>query len=342
MGESAKSVVPGESFQYYDGTIYWNNFEPIVDHWNVAITGSSTTCWYEYIRDHFGPFDRALFVNCGNGWVERDLFRFGAIRSAVGFDISSDLLSQARQEAAKIGMPSQYLVADCNIFDLTVLGQFDLIVNYAAFHHVAYLNRMTEKIAAALKPSGIFAALDYVGPHRNQYEWNSWSNVLQIYDSLPCSMRSEPCYPHITSMIATDPTEAIHSELILEVVQRHFDLALLVHLGGSIAYPLLFNNLALYNARHTEKGRELVSQILRLDQAYTAEYPASSLFDFWIARPKKTNDEIRLRAWQDEENDREHAAIANGGRYYPPAALELIYNLIYELKGRAEQFTRPA
>src|SRR5271157_412713 len=101
MGEPVKSIVPAENVKDYSGIIYWN----------MSITGSATETWYEYVRDRFGPFDRALFVNCGNGWVERALFQSGTIRSAVGFDINGELLSQAREEALQLGMPSHYVVA---------------------------------------------------------------------------------------------------------------------------------------------------------------------------------------------------------------------------------------
>src|SRR5271165_5660564 len=150
MGEPVKSIVPAENVKDYSGIIYWNSFEVILEHWNMSITGSATETWYEYVRDRFGPFDRALFVNCGNGWVERALFQSGTIRSAVGFDINGELLSQAREEALQLGMPSHYVVADCNIFDATTLGKFDLIVNYAAMHRVVYLNRITQQIAEML------------------------------------------------------------------------------------------------------------------------------------------------------------------------------------------------
>jgi SAM-dependent methyltransferase len=336
--EPVKSVIPSENFQYYGNTIYWNSFEPTVEHWNVTITGSPTKTWSEHIRDKFGPFDRALFVNCGNGWVERDLFKSGTIRSAVGFDISDALLRQATEEASLIGMPSRYIVADCNVFDPTELGEFDLIVNYAAMHHVAYLNRITQKIAGMLNKNGIYVALDYVGPHRNQYEWSAWSKVLETNSSLPVHLRNDLVYPHLATMLVHDPTEAIHSELIIEVVQRHFDLELLAPFGGAIAYPVLFNNIALHKVRHTEEGRALVSRILQVDREFTAECPDSSLFSFWVGRPKGGRDGSQLRAWQDEEDKRERGAAGSDGRYYSPTALELIYNMIAELRARAAQF----
>jgi SAM-dependent methyltransferase len=342
MGEAGPSVVPSKEFQYYGNTIYWNNFEAVVEHWNISMTGNVSVSWYEHIRDRFGPFNRALFVNCGNGWVERDLFNAGTIRSAVGFDISGELIQHAREEASLLGMPSQYLVADCNIFDPTELGRFDLIVNYAALHHIAYLNRITEKIAAMLGENGIFVALDYVGPHRNQYQGSVWSKVLEVNSSLPPTMRNSLAYPHMGTMIAQDPTEAIHSELIMEIVQRHFNLEFMAPLGGAIAYPLLYNNLALYQVRHAEHGRELVSRIVQLDREFTAEYPDGSLFSFWVGRSKKERDDTQLRRWQDQEDERERVAVGNDGRYYPPTALELIYNMIVELRTKAAQFTRTA
>ena len=54
-------------------------------------------------------FQRALILNCGNGWVERVLVEHGLVREAVGIDYSTDLLEEARAAASASGLPLTYL-----------------------------------------------------------------------------------------------------------------------------------------------------------------------------------------------------------------------------------------
>jgi len=194
-------------------------------------------------------------------------------------------------------------------------------------HHIAYINKMTETVAR-IAEDGLYLGLDYTGPHRNQYDWDVWSKIIHINQLLPPKYRQAIRYPHLSTMLSTDPTEAVHSELQLEVLQRHFDIIELKSLGGGIAYTLLFGNNALYAEQHTPGGEAALEFILKADADTLTINPSSNLFTFFIAKPKKkgTIDPVLLSKWQAEENEREIMASQNSGRYYPEAPLELIYN----------------
>ena len=43
---------------------------------------------------------RALILNCGNGWVEREMVSANVMAEAVGIDYSEALLDEARQAAS--------------------------------------------------------------------------------------------------------------------------------------------------------------------------------------------------------------------------------------------------
>ena len=103
-GANTASVVPAEGFQYYRGR-YWNDLDRVVRTLNERATGDPDLTWMEHLRDNYGPFRHALVLNCGNGWVERDLVAKGVVASAVGVDVSDELLDQARREAA-VGRPA--------------------------------------------------------------------------------------------------------------------------------------------------------------------------------------------------------------------------------------------
>jgi hypothetical protein len=130
-------------------------------------------------------------------------------------------------------------------------------------------------------------------------------------------------YPHLPTMLATDPTEAIHAELIEETFRRYFRVDEWVPLGGAIAYPLLTHNDALFAVDDAERDPHVAS-ILDADAAHLGSNPDSSLFAYFAGRPDKAvlDDAARLACWREEEDDREAAATAAGGEYYPHTALQ--------------------
>jgi len=90
----------------------------------------------------------------------------------------------------------------------------------------------------------------------------------------------------------------------------------------------LYDNRRLHAEQHTEEGRAALELIMKADADVLVSDPDFNFFSFFVARPKKAGaiePALRLR-WQAEENEREARAASNGGRYYPPNALELIYN----------------
>lgn len=332
-GSNSDAIRPSESFDYYTGTIYWNNFEVIRSHFNRSISGNEHVDWPHYLKARFGEFKRSFFINCGNGWVERDLFKAGVVNEVIGVDFSARTIAEAIEEARKINMPAKYSVGDCNKLSSTSLT-VDLVVNHAAMHHVAYINRLTRHIVGMLNPNGRYVAFDYVGAHRNQYSWEMWSAMIEFNLMLPDRYRANLVYPHMKTMLCHDPTEAIHSELQLDVMHRYFDVEEYVALGGPIAYHLLFENKRLFDERHTSEGSATLERIVEADKQFVTAHPDSNLFAFWIARPKLDAfpDSKTIDQWQLEEDHRETLAAKNGGRYYPANALEMIYDELAELR----------
>ena len=321
----ACTTKPSNDFEYYTNIVYWNDFEVVREHFNRTISGDQTISWPQYLKAKYGVFERAFSINCGNGWVERDLFKVGLIREVLGMDFSEKSIADAIVAARDLGIPATYWVGDCNVYEPSGTT-VDLVVNHAAMHHVAYVNRLTHQVANMLGRSGRYVAFDYVGAHRNQYPAEMWSAMVEFNESLPPRYQATLDYPHIASMINTDPTEAIHSELQVDVMKRYFDIEEYAPLGGAIAYHILYQNSILFRERHTTEGAEAVNRILQADRAFSTKNPGSELFAFWIAAPKRTSlpSPIEIEAWQKEENSREVDAARNGGRYYPRTGMEIM------------------
>ena len=318
------SPVPSADFQYY-GANYWNDLPVVAAELRRRAADGVDQSWGEKLLEWNGaPFAKALSLNCGSGWVERELVSAGVVASAIGVDISEALLAQARVAAVAGGLDIAYQQVDTNTATLDFEG-VDLVVNYAAMHHVARIDRVMRQVCELLPEDGALVSWDYIGPHRNQYPAHQWETMWLLNATLPLGMRKNLCYPHLPTMLATDPTEAIHSELIMSTMRRYFHLDHVRYLGGALAYELLcFNDGFFDGGDHTD----LVRRILDADAAYMSDDPEpNSLFVFVLARPNKAAllalDD--LQQWAQEEEEREAAAADSGGKYYPDTMLGDLY-----------------
>jgi SAM-dependent methyltransferase len=314
---------------YYGGE-YWNNLDPVCRMFSERIAGGVPGPWFcDFSRTHPEPFKRALILNCGNGWVEREMLSANLFDEAVGIDYSEALLQEARAAATADGLALTYQQMNVNKATLPA-GEFDLVVNHAAAHHIAQIDRVFREICRLLPADGWFLSMDYVGPHRNQYTPEAWERAWSVNAELPPEVRQSMSYPHLPTMLQHDPTEAIHSELIVETLRRYFHVERFVPLGGAIAYPLLTFNRGLFGLSDSCEQTTWVEHVLRADAAFLDEHPDSTLFAYFVARPDKEalEQSAALARWEREEGDREEHARANGGEYYPRTALQSAYRLL--------------
>jgi SAM-dependent methyltransferase len=329
-GPETKSFTIAEDSSVYYGGGYWNDLPQVRDYIESRSTGKPATRWFQHLRQTHGdrPFKKALILNCGNGWVERDLLTQGIALESVGIDISEDLLDQARKQAADAGLQARYYARDINTADLPEDG-YDLVVNFAAAHHIAYIDKVLRRVAEVLPEDGVFVSVDYIGPHRNQYGYEEWEAASRLNASLPEKYRSEFSYPHLPTMLAGDPTEAIHSELIEQTVRRYFELEEFSPVGGGLAYLVLSVNPGLHANPEDPEADAIIRQVLEADAAWTAEH--APLFAFFWGNPNKSvlEDADQLARWTREEQDREIRAVGNGGEYYP---LSLLQQLTQEIE----------
>ena len=287
---------------HYKGDVYWNDFELVQQYINNAISSDEQVDWMQHLKSLYDNFDSAFFPSCGNGWVERELFSLGIFNTATGLDIGESMIGIAKAEAEILHMPSNYFLSDINSYNFDEM-EFDLVVNHAAMHHVAMINKVSCQLAKVISGNGIYVGFDYIGPHRNQYPWEIWKALVEFNATLPLKYQADLIYPHMETMLHTDPTEAIHSELIIEVMTRYFDIIQFSQLGGALAYQILYQNKNLYDDQLTIEGRAVLKKIIEADKKLTQECPDSTFFAFWLARPKVTDfpSEQLIEKWQSEE-----------------------------------------
>jgi SAM-dependent methyltransferase len=320
--DDVESVVPAEGAEYYGG-VYWNNYHEVISHINRRVSGDGDVDpWTWFHRQTGRKFRRALVVNCGNGWVERELIQRGIIESAVGVDVLPELLEEAQRAA--VGLPIRYELGDTNRAEFPG-DDVDLVINNAAFHHIAYPDRVLRRCCELLPIDGVLVNNDYVGAHRNQYDYDTWAEVHRVNELLPETLRHELVYPHLPTMLVADATEAVHSELTLEVTRRYFDIAEYRSVGGAIAYPLLTHNTAMWSAEPGERSRWIM-RVLDEDE----RWDGGDLFAFYFGHPRKSvlEDSEALDRWRTQEEERERVAASHGGTYY---SLTLLQHLTQRL-----------
>jgi SAM-dependent methyltransferase len=326
---SIQTAVPDNSQLYYHGQ-YWNDFPLVLEYMCENFTGNKNKWWVQDFKERFcqTPFECGLVLNCGNGWVERELIDLGIVKQIVAFDYLLDLLRIAEKERGE--RPISYFQADANKIDFEE-NQFDLIVNVASLHHVQYINRLCHVMCKAITEDGILVNYDYIGPHRNQYPFKQWYYINQVNRSLPDSIKKSPIIkPHLPTMMYDDPTEAIHSELIVDSVARYFEIFERHDTGGGIAYELLTNNPKLKNVPAEELDTH-IRKILELDKEYTNLKRVPPLFSYFLAKPRKSvlSNKTNLNDYQTVEDLREEKARKRHGVYSNRQYLMLVAHFIW-------------
>lgn len=320
-----KTVINLKSDVYYHG-IYWNDYPRVVEYMCKNFTNNRKLWWVEDFKRGYAkvPFKHALFLNCGDGRWERSFIDKKIVTNVTAFDVSPDLIKKAKKAKGKRNI--RYLVADANKIKFPK-NKYDLVVNYAALHHTQYINRLCKILSQTLKPDGIFVNFDYIGPHRNQYPILQWLLAKSVNILLPRYIRQDLSYPHIPTMLVMDPTEAIHSELIVNSVKRYFNIIEKHDTGGGIAYLLLTHNPRVPKVS-SRKANKYIDIILKYDEICSRISLVPQLFSYFIAKPNKIilQDTERCKVYQDKENARERLATRRRGVYSYIDYLKLVKN----------------
>jgi len=316
------SIVASSADVYYSGT-YWNDYEQVQEYLNERISGNIHIDWaHQLIKwRNNKKFKKALILSCGNGWVERMLIERGVIESAVGVDVNEELLSQAKLSAN--GLPLRYYQLDSNKDENFPEKDYDIVINHAALHHVAYIDYHVRGIYKILKrDGGILFNYEYVGPHRNQYSEETWKAITYVNDLTHASLKHRQLnYPHLPTMLVMDPSEAVHSELIKSTLSRYFEPIVSIPLGGALAYPLLTHNDNLKRNTNQRAVSAHIKFVLDEDAKFEKRHPESGLFWYSIMQIKGDVNEKDMAQWTQDEVNRENHAKQNGGQYYPPTTV---------------------
>lgn len=283
QSDEAKSL---NDYSHYSEK-YWNDLETVIKYKNKLATGNENTHWVKDILERFKeylPFENVLVVGCGNGWLERQLCDLGIGKHFDAFDMSEKYINEA--EELKQSRDIDYFLDDINLMTKVEDDKYDAVFNFAVLHHATEVDNALHKLAKCLKSTGLMFNEEYVGPARNQYSDEHLNSMLEIMSDLPEKFRSKVGFlrPPLANF-RVEPSEAIHSDLILPLIPKYFDIVYQRNLNGGIAYQILHNNIQEYENSNTESEKWL-EYLLKEDSKLSKENKVPILFWYGVCKPK--------------------------------------------------------
>ena len=286
--EEAKSL---KEYTHYSDK-YWNDLEIVVKYKNKLATGNENVSWIGDILTRFKeylPFDDVLIVVCGNGWLERQLYDLGIGKHFDAFDMSEKYINEAKE--LKQSRTIDYFLDDINFMSKIEDEKYDAVFNFAVLHHAEEVDNALKKLAKCLKTNGLMFNEEYVGPARNQYSDQHLKHMLEVMSDLPEKFRTKVKFlrPPLENF-RVEPSEAIHSDLILPLIPKYFDIVYQRNLNGGVAYQLLHNNIQEFEDDSNTESVKWLEYLLKQDVNYTDEGKVPILFWYGVCKPKTELD----------------------------------------------------
>jgi SAM-dependent methyltransferase len=232
--------------------VSWMNHPVIEKHINRIISGDPGKNWMDYVKVTYAPrpFPRGLSLGCGGGGLERHGLFLNICAHFDAYDVAPGAIEVAKAEAAKIGYAdrTQYEACDLNTMNLPA-DTYDIAFACQSAHHFTAVEHIFGQVQRALKPGGLFILNEFVGPTRFQWTDRQLGIVNDILHELPEAyrrlvltpevVRDSLARPTVEQMIAIDPSEAVRSSELLELVHAYFEVIEKIDFGGTILQLLL-------------------------------------------------------------------------------------------------------
>jgi SAM-dependent methyltransferase len=254
---SATSSIWDNSFEQYqmdDFKLYWELLREIQKYQFKEMTGNEEmdflTFSLNYCRENFGSTGlRALWIGCMDSDPSPEVIQFesGIFSKIEVMDIAEGLLHKQRQLTLDRGITDiEYIKQDFNEIALEE-NAYDVIFSVGTIHHTERLELLFDQINHALKEHGKLIIRDYVGPNRLQFTDLQLALSNEILSILPqkYKKRSDGSIKDLVfscdldHLMKVDPSEAVRSQDIVEVMKERLEIVNLSYTGGTILHPLL-------------------------------------------------------------------------------------------------------
>ncbi len=253
--------------------------------------GDRTKDPFQFLVEQYPQVQQAhvLSLCCGDASFESALLARGVFSRVTGFDLSGQSIELINQATDRL----QVKIADVNTVPY---GQheYDVVFAKAALHHIERLEYAFDEIKRCLKPGGLLVTLDFFGPSRFQWTDAQLQACHWFWEHrVPAELRREQDgseTPNIQRMnvadlVAMDPSEAVRSGELYDLLRQNFEILCDVPLGGTVLNLLLYgervNRFNAQNPAHCALIRE--AHAFELD--LISRGALASDFRFIVARP---------------------------------------------------------
>lgn len=288
---SPAGAVPARTAEHWDrwqsernvssaAWVDWSDHPTILSLLQHELFGSPQTTLFAVLRAYGPPLTgaRALSLCSGDGAFERLLVAEGVFASVVGTDLSPVRVQQANDRRGEYARCLEFRRLDVNSGDFGDAA-FDVVIAKAALHHVENLEAMFDGVRRCLRPGGRLVAIDYFGPRR--FQWSQAqldaANAFlaeEVPDALlrrpDGSLHRDIGRPGIDEMIAIDPSEAVRSDEVLPLLERHFVIERDYPVGGALL-NLVFDGTVVNNFDPCDEvHNEIIRKVFRRERELMA------------------------------------------------------------------------
>lgn len=291
-----KLDAPGD----FSPDVYWLAIPRVVRHYMLGATRGRredswvNDCVFHHLADR-APVGRMLSIGCGRGELERHLSLFPAFRACDAWDISDHAIDTARRLAEAEGRDDiHYAVRDANTAEIAA-ERYDAIWFNNSLHHIEALERVCENVARGLKPDGWLFLNEYVGPNRFDMPTRQKDAIRAAFALIPRRLRRRrgpdgmgevvegPAIPCPEATVAADPSEAVRSADILDVVGQYFDIVEHNPAGGTILQFLL-HGIAGNFRQDDDESMDVLDHLLGIERCLIQAGDLASDFAVVAAR----------------------------------------------------------
>ena len=284
---SSEEAIAIKNFSHYSDK-YWNDLVPVAKYKNKLSTGNENIHWIDDILtrfENFIPFKKVLIVGCGNGWLERKLFDMGLGLEFDAFDVSEKYIEDA--EKMKNDRNINYFQDDINNLKKVEKKKYDAVFNFAILHHALKIDDAMKKLSESLKRGGLIFNEEYVGPAQNQYSNKHLELMMEVSSDIPEQYRTSHTLRPPLAWFRVEPTEAIHSDLVIPTFKKYFKTVYEKNMNGGIAYQILWNNISNFEDSSDLESIKWLNYILKQDEQLTNDGKIPTLFWYCVGTTKQ-------------------------------------------------------
>lgn len=111
----------------------------------------------QFLRERKTPIERCLEMGCANGRLVFKLVHDGLVKSALGIDISPNMIEYARESNTLLGLSVEFNALDVESFQTE--ERYGLVLAFALLEHLHDLHSGLAKISIVLTDDGVLAGM---------------------------------------------------------------------------------------------------------------------------------------------------------------------------------------